>query len=285
MIGLSARVRQLELRARKSVSHIGAGAYRSAFKGLGIEFQEIREYSPGDDIRTIDWNVTARHGRPYVKRFVEEREQTILLLVDCSASTHFKSKRESIAEIAATLAYAAVLNHDKVGLILFTSTVEAYMPPAGGLNQARRIIRDICASYPRFPGTNIAGALQFLERISPKRTFAFLISDFLAQQPSQQLRTTGRRHNLVALAVNDESEKSLPDGGLIQLEDPESGTRMWLDTSDTKVRTQFAQLSLERDQAWTQALRAADVDRFPITAGEDYFPGLLRFLRAHANSR
>lgn len=279
------RVRGLELRARKNVGHIGEGAYRTAFKGSGVEFQEIREYAPGDDIRTIDWNVTARHGRPYVKRFAAEREQTILLLVDGSASTRFRAKSEVIAEVTATLAYAAVQNEDRVGLILFGREVEAYVPPGGGLQHALRIMLDVLHFTPRLPGTDLAKALEFLDRVTPRRVFAFLISDFMAPDASRQMRLSGQRHNLVALAVNDRAEAELPDCGLIEFEEPESGERLTLDTSDREVREAFAGRWKSREAQLVAGARAAGVDRFEMTAGDDYFPDLLRFLRTHATRR
>jgi uncharacterized protein (DUF58 family) len=287
---LSRRVRGLELRARKNVGHIGEGAYRTAFKGSGVEFQEIREYAPGDDIRTIDWNVTARHGRPYVKRFATEREQTILLVVDGSASTRFgtaegASKRDLIAEVAATLAYAAVQNEDRVGLILFGNEVEAYVPPGRGVQHALRIMRDVLQFTPRLPGTDLAKALEFLDRVTPRRVFAFLISDFMAADASRQLRLSGKRHNLVALVVNDRAEAELPDCGLVEFEEPESGERLTLDTSDREVRAAFAGSWKSREMHLLAGARAADVDHFAITAGDDYFPDLLRVLRTHATRR
>jgi uncharacterized protein (DUF58 family) len=287
---LARRVRGLELRARKNVSHLGEGAYRSAFKGHGVEFQEIREYAPGDDIRTIDWNVTARHGRPYVKRFAEEREQTILLVVDGSASTNFgsvagASKREVIAEVAATLAYAAVENEDRVGLILFGRDVDAYVPPGRGVEQALRIMRDVLHFTPREQGTDLARALQFLDRIAPRRVFAFLISDFLAPDPSRQLRLSAKRHNLIALSVTDRTEIGLPDCGLVEFKEPETGVRLMLDASDPAVRAAFGERAKLREKELMAGARSAGVDRFQITAGDDYFPELLRFLRTHATPR
>jgi uncharacterized protein (DUF58 family) len=279
---LSRRVRALELRARKNVSHLGEGAYKSAFKGHGVEFQEIREYTPGDDIRTIDWNVTARHGRTYVKRFAEEREQTILLLVDGSASIRFGSKHDVISEIAATLAYAAAECEDKTGLILFGNEVEEYVPPGGGITHALRIIRDVCNFSPVHPGTDLVRALQFLDRIATRRAFVFLISDFLAPDASAQLRVSARRHNLVALRVSDALEAQLPDCGLVELVEPESGSRIVLDTSDPAVRLDFAKRAGRHQRLIIDGLHAAGVDDFQVTAGQDYFPALLKFLKAHA---
>jgi len=279
---LARRVRGLELRARKNVSHLGEGAYRSAFKGHGIEFQEIREYMPGDDVRTIDWNVTARHGHPYVKRFAEEREQTVLLVVDGSASTRFGSKREVISELAATLAYAASGHDDKVGLILFGHDVEIYVPPLRGASHTLRIIRDGCDFLPSRPGTDIVRALKFLDKVATRRAFVFLISDFLAPDASAQLRVSAKRHNLVALSVNDSLESQLPDCGLVEFIEPESGARMVLDTGDPAVRQEFALGASEHERLLRERMRAAGVDYFRVVAGRDYFPDLLRFLRAHA---
>ena len=279
---LSRRVRNLELRARKNVSHLGEGAYRSAFKGHGIEFQEIREYMPGDDIRTIDWNVTARHGRPYVKRFAEEREQTILLAVDGSASISFRSKRDVIAELVATLAHAAAMNGDKVGLILFGREVEHYVVPGGGITHALRIIRHVCDFIPRHAGTDIVRALGFLDKIAARRAFVFLISDFLAPDASTHLRISAKRHNLVAIRVNDALEAHLPECGFVEFVEPESRSRLVLDTSDPAIREEFAKRTSDQRQLLAEGMRAAGVDHFEVTAGLDYFPALLRFLRAHA---
>lgn len=282
---LTGRIRQLELRARKNVSHFGAGAYRSAFKGQGLEFQEIREYTPGDDVRSIDWNVTARHGRPYVKRFAQEREQTIMLLVDASASTEFRTKRDVIAELAVTLGYAAIGNADRLGMILFGQEVEHFVAPAAGMNQAFRLMRDLSEFKPSAKGTSLVAPLRFLDRVVPRRAFVILISDFLASDASAQLRVSGKRHNLVALSVSDPLEAELPDGGLVEVQDPESGARMLLDCTDPKFRREFANHARKRASSLDEAMRAADVDHFRVVAGSDYFPSLLRFLEGHAARR
>ena len=252
---------------------------------MASEFQEIREYTPGDDIRSIDWNVTARHGRPYVKRFVQEREQTIMVLADVSASTRFGRKSDVIAELVATLAYAAIANADRVGMILFGSEIECYVPPAGAANQAFRLIRELSTLTPSARGTDVTAALRFLDRVIPRRVFALLISDFFASDISPQLRTSSKRHNLVAVSVNDPLELDLPACGLIEVRDPESRAHLLLDTSDARVRQEFAEQARERQSRLHEMLRTAQVDHFPVLAGEDYFPRMMGFLKDHATSR
>ena len=236
---LARKVRSVELRARRTVGELISGAYHSAFKGQGMEFQEVREYVPGDDTRAIDWNVTARVGRPYVKRFAEERDQTVMLVLDGSGSQAFgvrgAFKRDVAAEILAILAFAAAYNKDEAGLIVFTGEVELYVPPGSGETHVLRLIRDVLAFEPRGGGTNLARALEFLTKVRRRRSLVFLISDFQDRGFERQLRIAGRRHDLIAVSVSDAREESLPDCGLMECEDAESGERWLIDTSDSAV--------------------------------------------------
>jgi uncharacterized protein (DUF58 family) len=285
---LRSKVRKLELRARKTMTVVTPGAYRSAFRGKGVEFEEIREYVPGDDTRSIDWNVTARLGRPHLKQFSEEREQSLIFLVDASRSTIFGSgsqrKIDSILEIFSVLAFAAASNSDEVGLILFTSTVEKYILPAKGIGHVRRMIREVLAFEPRGAGTDLAGTLKFLLQVRRTRSFVFVISDFLAGRYETDLRSCAARHDVVALSIFDPREEVLPDCGLIELEDPESGDRRILDTSDPAVRAAFETAARLKREKLARTLRSGGIDHLRIEAGANFVPQLSQFLRAHAKS-
>jgi uncharacterized protein (DUF58 family) len=285
---LRRKVQELELRARKSMALVTAGAYRSAFRGKGVEFEEIREYIPGDDTRSIDWNVTARLGRAHVKRFSEEREQTLMFLVDASASTLFGSglarKIDAIAELFAVLSFAAASSHDEVGLIVFAESVELYVPPAKGAAHVQRMIHDLLAFEPHGTRTGLAGALEFLTSVRRKRAFVFLISDFLADGIDSPLRACAARHDVVAVSVFDPREEALPDCGLIEFEDPESGWHALLDTGDAKVRAAFEATARLRRESLARALRSASIDHLRVETGTNFIPYLARFLRAHAKA-
>ncbi len=237
---LARRVRSVELHARRTVGELVSGAYHSAFKGQGIEFQEVREYVAGDDTRAIDWNVTARVGRPYIKRFAEERDQTVMLLLDGSRSQSFGAvgafKRDLAAEILATLAFAAAYNKDETGLILFTGEIERYVPPAGGETHVLRLVRDVLAFEPRHRGTNLTRALEFLIKVRRRRSLVFVLSDFQDRGFERQLRIAARRHDVIAVSLVDPREQSLPDCGMMECEDAENGERYLIDTSDAAVR-------------------------------------------------
>jgi uncharacterized protein (DUF58 family) len=283
---LARKVRLLELRARKTVGHLTFGAYRSAFRGQGVEFQEIREYVPGDDTRSIDWNVTARLGRPFIKRFSEEREQTVIFVVDGSSSTFFGSgktqKRDAIAEVFSTLAFVAANNNDEVGLIRFTGAVELYVPPAKGIPHMLRLIREMAAFESPGSGTDIGKALEFLMKIRHRRSFVFLLSDFLAHGFEGALRVCAKRHNLVAVSAFDPREEQLADCGLMEMEDPESGERWFLDTGDAEVRKAYRTMAEQRQARLRDLFQSAGIDHLRIEAGADFFPDLVRFLRNHA---
>jgi len=289
-----AKVRHLEIRTNRLAQETFAGQYHSVFKGRGIDFDEVREYVPGDEVRSIDWNVTARTGRPFVKKFREERELTILLVVDLSASGHFGSqlqtKRELAAEVAAVLAFSAIRNNDKVGLVLFTDSVEQYVPPRKGRSHVLRVVREILYFAPAGRRTDVLGALEFVSRVLHRRAVAFLVSDFLVplEPPSaretlrRRLEIAGRRHDLVAMAVSDPRERDLPDVGRLTLEDSESGELLEVDTGDPAVRRAFADATRERRAALLQCLRGARVDVLELDTALPYLPALLRFFRQRA---
>src|SRR6516165_1164669 len=227
------QIRRLQLRARRAVEDLLGGDYKSVFKGTGIAFEEVREYQPGDDIRAIDWNVTARIGHPFIKRFVEERELTVMLLVDCSGSNQFgtqmQQKREVAAELAAVLAFSAISNNDKVGLIAFTDRVERFVPPRKGTRHVLRLIRDVLFFQPKRRGTCIRAALDYANRVLHRRAVLFLMSDFLDRGYERSVKLTGRRHDLIAVPLSDPREHELPPVGLLQLEDAETGRPFLLD--------------------------------------------------------
>ncbi|MCX7006864.1 MAG: DUF58 domain-containing protein, partial [Kiritimatiellaeota bacterium] len=239
------KVRQIEIRTRHLVNDVFAGEYHSVFKGRGMEFQEVREYEPGDDIRAIDWNVTARMGHPFIKKFSEERELTVMLLVDISASNQFGSraqlKKDLAAELAAVLAFAAIRNNDRVGLILFSDEVEHVLPPKKGLSHVLRVVRDVLDFKPKRRGTALAPALDFLNHITTRKTVTFLISDFLTQEDLKSaLRVSAARHDLVAVVAADRGEHEWPAAGLVEWRDAETGRHQLVDTSDARVRRALA---------------------------------------------
>ena len=285
------RMRQLELRTRRLVNDTLAGQYHSVFKGRGMDFDEVREYVPGDEVRTIDWNVTARSGHPFVKKFTEERELTILLLVDASASGNFgsaeHSKRELAAEIASVLAFSAIRNSDKVGLILYTSEVELYIPPKKGRQHVLRVVREILYFQPRYRGTDTVKALDFANHILRRRAIAFLISDFQSSEAPDRalenlrraMRQTNRRHDLVALHIQDARERTLPDVGLLAIEDAETGEVVELNTADPKIRARFATEVNNRTQRLVRGFRAEAIDTLELDTAVPYLPALQRFFK------
>ncbi|MGM0440587.1 MAG: DUF58 domain-containing protein [Chlamydiota bacterium] len=233
-------IRRIQINSNRSVNDLLRGAYKSAFKGQGIEFEEVREYLPGDDVRTIDWNVTARLNHPYVKNFREERELTVMLLVDISASTRFgttgKQKQELMAEIGATLAFSAITNNDKVGIILFSDKVEKYIPPRKGFKHILRIIRELLTAKSRDSGTDIAQALDFLSKVQKKMGVCFIISDFIASGYAHQCAMAAKHYDLIALCLTDPKEIKLPSIGLLDIKDLESGETLTIDTNQKKVK-------------------------------------------------
>ena len=280
---LAKKIRYLEISTSKAVNDILAGEYGSVFKGRGMEFDEVREYAPGDDIRTIDWNVTARTGHPYVKRFVEERELTIMFLVDLSASGTFgsieRTKNETAAELCALLSFSAVKNNDKVGLIVFTDTIEMFIPPRKGLAHVLRLIRELLYFKPRQVRTDIVAALDYLGRVTHKRCVTFLISDFESEGFDRPLRALGKRHDLIAVSISDPREMQMVDVGLIELEDAETGERVLIDTGSEAVRKEYAQLGRVRSDRLHSLFRSVNIDHVEIMTGRDYVKDLVKFFR------
>jgi uncharacterized protein (DUF58 family) len=288
---IMSRMRQLEIRTRRLVTDTLAGQYHSVFKGRGMDFDEVREYVAGDEVRTIDWNVTARTGRPFVKKYTEERELTILLIVDVSASGNFgsaaQSKRELAAEVASLLAFSALRNSDKVGLILYTKEIELYIPPKKGRRHAMRVVREILFYQPRGRGTDTVRALDFANHILHRRAIAFFISDFQSSgDPDQALadlrramRQTSRRHDLVALHIQDAREKSLPDVGVLAIQDAETDEVVELDTADPEIRARFEKDANERTQTLVHGFRAEAIDTLELDTATPYLPALQRFFK------
>jgi uncharacterized protein (DUF58 family) len=277
------KIRRIEIRTRHMVSDVFAGQYHSVFKGQGMEFQEVREYTAGDDIRSIDWNVTARMGHPFVKKFTEERELTVMLLVDISASHEFGStkqlKKDLAAELAAVLAFAAIRNNDRVGLILFSEDVEHFLPPRKGTRHVLRVIRDVLETKPRRRGTRLTAALEYLNSVTTRRTVSFLISDFLDRDYEKALRVAARRHDLIAVGIRDKREQAWPSAGVVDWIDAETGRRFLVDTSDANTRRRLGALQLQRQNDRRSVLRAAGVDVIEVSAGEPYARELVRFFR------
>jgi len=278
------QVKLIELRTRGLVNSLFTGEYRSVFKGQGMEFAEVREYQPGDEVRSIDWNVTARMRRPYVKRYIEERELTVMLVVDLSGSERFgtrkRFKSELASELAAVLAMSAIRNNDRVGTVLFTDHVEHVVPPRKGRRHALRLIRDLLVFDPEGSGTDIAGTTDYLIKMLPHKSIIFLVSDFLSENVERPLKLLAQRHDVVAVTVEDPSEQELPDLGIVRLVDPESGDTISVDTSDPKVRKQFEQATAdERDQR-LHLLRRLAIDEVPISTDAGIIEPLLRFFRS-----
>jgi uncharacterized protein (DUF58 family) len=283
------RVRELEIRTRRAVKDILAGQYSSVFKGRGIEVSEVRDYEPGDDVRTIDWNVTARFGHPFVKRFIEERELTVILAIDGSASGHFGTadmwKSERTAEVAALLAAAAIRNNDKVGLVVFTDRVEKHIRPQKGRSHVLRVIREALFFKPDGTRTKITAALEHISHVQKRRAVVFLISDFLDTGYNDMLAAAARRHDLVAVSITDPRERTLPRAGLVTLEDAATGNAVVVDTSSRSVREAFEREARRREANRTKLFRRAGIDEIPLTSDEPVLAALLQFFRAREGRR
>ncbi|HET6888093.1 MAG TPA: DUF58 domain-containing protein [Candidatus Udaeobacter sp.] len=277
------KIRALEIKTRGLVETAFAGDYHSVFKGRGMNFEDVREYQPGDEIRAIDWNVTARMGNAFVKKFTEERELTVMLVVDVSASGNFgsttQSKRELAAEVACLLAFSAIRNNDKVGLVLFTDRVELFIPPKKGRSHTLRLIREILFFVPKGRGTDPALALDYLNKIVTRRAVVFFISDFQAPDFSRSLAVSGRRHDFVAIHIHDERERMLPNIGIITLEDAETGDQIEINTADRTTRARFSGLVDEREQELARVLRRNNIDAIALQTGKDYLPQLRSFFK------
>jgi uncharacterized protein (DUF58 family) len=281
------KIRYIQIYTSKAVNSVLAGEYESVFKGQGIEFEEVREYQPGDEIRSIDWNVTARMGHPFIKRYVEERELTVMFLVDLSASGSFgslkKTKNEVAAELCALLAFSAIKNNDKVGLIVFTDAVELFIPPKKGLTHSLRLIRELLTFKPRQAQTNIEAGLSYFRRVVTKKSVVFLISDFIAGPSGLEngfektLRGMSKRHDLIAVSITDPREVRLPNIGLIELEDAETGEVLLLDTGSAMVRTAYEKNGRSRAEQLKSLFTSMGVDQIDIRTDQDYVRSIIRF--------
>ncbi|MFG0319154.1 MAG: DUF58 domain-containing protein [Planctomycetota bacterium JB042] len=277
------KVRRIQIVASRAVDDLFAGEYHSVFRGRGMEFDEVREYQPGDEVRTIDWNVTARNGAPFVKRYREERELTVQFVVDVSASGVFgstdRSKLELAVEVAALLMFSALKNNDKVGLIQFAGDVRRYLPPRKGKASVLRLLRELVAARPVAGETRLDRALEFLTRVQRRKAVVFLVSDFLGDGWERPLRIARARHDVVAITVDDPRERALPDAGFVTLEDAETGERVEVDLSHRGLRSAFERRAREREARLEEALRRTGVDRLPVRTDEPYLKSLHRFFR------
>jgi uncharacterized protein (DUF58 family) len=280
------KVRRIEIRTRRLVNESLAGEYHSVFKGRGMEFAEVREYQPGDDIRTIDWNVTSRMGHPFVKKYVEERELTVLLLFDASSSGQFgtfrQTKREIAVEVSAMLALSAIKNNDRVGILIFTDKVEKFIPPKKSREHGLRVIREVLYFKPRYTGTNIREALEFLNRVISKRCVVFLISDFLSTDYEKILKVANKKHDVICITIADPRELDLPDMGILELEDAETGREILVDTSDRRLRTIFSKLSRKELKQRDEMFKSVGIDAIHIQTHEHYEKPLIHFFRMRA---
>jgi uncharacterized protein (DUF58 family) len=282
------QVRRLHLRARRLVQTLLGGEYHSAFKGAGLSFEEVREYQPGDDVRTIDWNVTARVGHPFIKRFVEERELTLLLVVDLSASQKFGTglltKRAAAAELAALLALCAVSNNDRVGLIGFTDIIERFVPPNKGPRHVLRLLRDVLAFEPTRTGTDLATALDYITKVQRRRAIVFFISDFFGSGYERAFRRAARKHDLIAIRTTDPRERAWPTSGLVRLQDAETRVQVLVDTADRRTREVFAHRAAER-AAFAKLAQGCQAEAIEIGTDGNHFDALLSFFRKRDRQR
>lgn len=277
------KVRKIEIKSRGLSNQIFSGEYHSAFKGRGMAFSEVREYMPGDDVRSIDWNVTARFNHPYVKVFEEERELTVMLLVDVSASEMFGTrnqlKMELVAELCAVIAFSALQNNDKIGVVFFSSVIEKFIPPKKGKSHVLRIIRELLDFSPKEKGTDISLALQYFTNMIKKRCTAFLISDFFDDNFQKPLRIAARKHDLIALNILDQRETELPDMGLVCFTDAETGETKWVDTSDKKLRLNYKGNGLRRKDELAGVFNKSGVDFTTLNTGEAYVRPLMNLFK------
>ncbi|MGC6428417.1 MAG: DUF58 domain-containing protein [Flavobacteriales bacterium] len=275
------KVRKIELKTKGLSNHIFAGEYHTAFKGKGMTFSEVREYQPGDDIRTIDWNVTARFNNPYVKVFEEEREMTVMLVVDISGSENFgtqhKIKKELIVELSAVIAFSAIQNNDKIGVLFFSDKIEKFIPPKKGKSHILRIIRELISFEPTSQGTNIGEALRFFNNVTKKRSICFLISDFLDGNFELPLRIANKKHDVISVKIEDPREKELPNVGLIQFKDSETNSSKWVDTSNEEVRNDFKKNYAYNNNKTKQIFKSCGVDIIEISTDKDYIKPLINF--------
>jgi len=280
------KVEQIEIQTRGLVNDVFSGEYHSVFKGRGMEFSEVREYQYGDDIRTIDWNVSARIGHPYVKVFEEERELTVMLLIDVSSSGEFgtveRMKGEIAVEICALLAFSAIKNNDKVGLIIFTDKIEKYVPPKKGKQHVLRVLRELLYFEPEDKKTNISVALEYLSNVVRKRSIVFLISDFISEDFSRALKIVNKKHDVVAVNITDPREKELPDVGFIELEDAENGEIITVDSTDSELRNLYYTYNRKQKEDRDRLFKSMNVDFIDISTDKSYIEPLIKFFRMRA---
>jgi len=283
------KVRLIELKTRGLSEHIFSGEYHSAFKGRGMTFSEVREYSDGDEVRTIDWNVTARFGHPFVKVFEEERELTAMLVADVSGSEDFGTaqqlKRELITEVCATIAFSAIKNNDKVGLILFSDKVEMFIPPKKGRSHILRLVRELLEFRAESKGTDITEALRYLNNVIKKRSIAFLISDMMDEGYEDALKIANRKHDLVVLRTSDPREAELPNVGLVRFADPETGEARWVNTGSRAIRNAYRAAAMKRQNRTRELLRRSGVDHAIITTHEGYVRPLMNLFKQREGGR
>ncbi len=277
------QVRQIEIKTKGLVNQVFSGEYHSVFKGRGMEFAEVREYQFGDDIRNIDWNVTARFGHPFIKVFEEERELTVILMVDISGSLIFgtidKTKQQIAAELSAILAFSAMKNNDKVGLLLFTDKIEKFVPPRKGKKHVLRIIREVLSFEPEGKTTNIREALEHLNHAIKKRSIVFLLSDFMDSGYEKILRVVGKKHDFIGIVMNDKRENEVPQMGLVKFTDAETGEERWIDTNDSKIRKHITDVSQEITRARKSLFISSRLDSIEIQTGQNYVKPLVQFFR------
>jgi len=277
------KIRRIEITTSKLVTDFLSGQYESVFKGRGIEFDEVREYQPGDEIRTIDWNVTARMGHPFVKKFVEERQLTVMILLDASGSSNFgttkRYKKELAAEVSAVLAFAAIQNNDRVGLIIFTDRIEKFVPPRKGLHHVLRVVREALYFTPKGRGTDIAGALRYLDNVITRRAVTFVISDFLAKDFKKPLSIANKEHDVVAITITDPRESELPNSGIVELVDAETGRFFTIDTSSEKVRTEYAKKASAIHKERAEIFGSVGVDHIDISTDKSYIEAFIKFFK------
>ncbi|MCH7946279.1 MAG: DUF58 domain-containing protein [candidate division Zixibacteria bacterium] len=277
------KIRRIEIRTKKLVNELFSGEYHSTFKGQGMEFEEVRQYEPGDDVRLIDWNVTARMGQPYIKKFREERELTVILLIDVSSSGQFgtrdRFKNETAAELGALLAFSAIKNNDKVGLIIFTDEIEIFVPPKKGRAHVLRIIREILYFKPKGKGTNIAAALEYFNKVIRRKSVVFLVSDFLSEGFTKPLQIANNKHDIIAIKVSDPREITFDNVGLIELEDAETGEVLIIDTGSKEFRKEFAAQSAEDVAGLKKSFRSINLDFINIRTDQSYISPLIQFFK------
>ena len=277
------KIRRIEITTSKLVTDFLSGQYESVFKGRGIEFDEVREYQPGDEIRTIDWNVTARMGHPFVKKFVEERQLTVMILLDASSSSSFgttkRYKKELAAEVSAVLAFAAIQNNDRVGLIIFTDRIEKFVPPRKGLHHVLRVVREALYFTPKGKGTDIASALRYLDSVVARRAVTFVISDFLAKDFKKPLSIANKKHDVVAITITDPREVELPNAGILELVDAETGRSFTIDTSSEKVRSGYVKKARSVHDERAEIFGSVGVDHIDISTDGSYIEAFIKFFK------